>query len=157
VVHQGYYIDGIYYEPYVGTQHWPGLRNSDIAPLMKPHERGLIHSVYMRATPNNNLGNILDEVNAYTHVIGFVCKHEPQSAVRQIDNLVGHLHVVEAYLRVARLRAPGDYQTLLQNRFSAGALKTITERAWTALSACNWSLEQTPHHEAAFFIQSIGR
>lgn len=156
-VHQGYFIDGVYYEPYIGSEHWPSLRNRDIAPLMRPEERGVIHSVYMPSTPANNLGNILDEVNAYTHVLGFVCKHEPKSAARQANNLVGHLNVVEAYLRVARTSVRGDYDALLHNRWSAGALATITQRARSALLACGLPLAQLPRQEAAYFINAMDK
>lgn len=150
-MHAGYFIDGVYYEPYIGAEHWPSLRNRDIAPLMQSEEKGIIYSVYMRATPNNNLGNILDEVNAYTHVLGFICRHEPESAGRQAVNLIGHLHVVEAYLRVTRTNRPDEYAKLIGDRLSAGAITTITTRAWSALLACGLSAAQLPRGEADYF------
>ena len=153
--HAGYFIDGVYYEPYIGAEHWPNLRNRDIAPLMRTEERGLIHSVYMRATPDNNLGNILDEVNAYTHVLPFVCKHEAESAPRQAQNLIGHLNVVEAYLRVARTGRPSEYATLQKNRLSSGAIVTITSRAWAALQGCGLPAAQLPNQEATYFARSL--
>ncbi len=153
--HQGYFIEGIYYEPYVSPEHWPRLRNRDIAPLMRAEERGLIHSVYMQSTPNNNLGNILDEVNAYTHVLRFVCKHEPASTRRQANNLIGHLNVVEAYLRIARISARSDYEALLHNRLSAGAVTTLTQRAWSALLACGIPSAELATTEAADFTRAV--
>lgn len=153
--HAGYFIDGVYYEPYIGAEHWPSLRNRDVAPLMRTEERGLIHSVYMRATPDNNLGNILDEVNAYTHVLPFVCKHEAESAPRQAQNLIGHLHVVEAYLRVARTSRPTEYAALQKNRLSSGAIVTITSRAWAALQGCGLPSAQLPNQEATYFARSL--
>jgi len=150
--HQGYFIDGMYYEPYVGASNWPSLRNRDIAPLMRQEERGIISSVYMRATPANNLGNILDEINAYTHVLSFVCRHEPTSVGRQVINLIGHLNVVEAYLRVTRTSRPDEYMVLLQNRLSSGAIYTITSRAWSALQNCGVPTTQQPRVEVLHFL-----
>lgn len=153
--HQGYFIDGTYYEPYIAPEHWPSLRNRDILPLLLAGERGPISSIYMPATPENNLGNILDEVNAYTHGMAFICRHEPQSAKRQATNLLGHLNVVEAYLRTARTRLPNEYQALLKNRYSAGAIKTITERAWVALATCGLAQSSLPNREAMVFVGAL--
>lgn len=153
--HQGYFMDGVYYEPYVAPEYWPTLRNKDVAPLMLPDEKGPIYSIYMPSTPANNLGNILDEVNAYTHGMTFICKHEPQSAKRQAANLIGHLNVIEAYLRTARTRLPAEYKTLIENRLSAGALTTITQRAWAALSACGLPQGTLGSGEATNFIRAF--
>jgi hypothetical protein len=152
-VHQGFSIDGVYYEPYVSAQHWPATNNSDVAPTMLSSERGAIHSIYMRHAPKNNLGNVLDEVNAYSHVIGFVCKNEPSTAPKQIANLRGHLNVVEAYLRLLRTSRPGEYRALSINRLSAGALITITSRARAALLACGQLESEVPKVEAEYFSQ----
>lgn len=154
-VHQGYFIDGVYYEPYISQEHWPSFHNRDIAVIMQAEEKGVIYSVYMRSTPENNMGNVLDEVNAYTHVLGFVCQHERNSVGRQATNLIGHLHLLEAYLRTTRTSRPEEYATLLKNRLSAGAIRTITTRAWDALMGCGLPAAQLPRQEAIYFVRSL--
>lgn len=150
--HYGFFIDGVYYEPYVEPAAWPSLHNEDVIPEIATAERGRIYWNYLRNTPRNNLGNILDEVNAYTHVLKFICMNEPQSCRRQADNLIGHLQVVEVYLRLTRTKRPGEYAALAKNRQSLGAIRTITGRAWDALLACGLPGVQLPRQEAAYLV-----
>jgi hypothetical protein len=151
--HSGYYIEGIYYEPnFTDAKVWPAVTNDLVSANLKPEERSIISSVYMRTTPKNHLGNILDEMNAYSHVIQFVCKNEPTSAPKQIANLMGFLHVEEAYLRVVRSGFPQEYQRLSASRENRGALRLITERAWTGLVACGVRPKDLPTAEAKYFI-----
>ncbi|MQA40758.1 hypothetical protein [Rugamonas aquatica] len=153
--HQGYYIDGVYYEPYLAASAWPSLRNEEVGPWMRGDEKGNIYSLYMRATPKNTLGNALDEVNAYGQVLPFVCRNEADSADRQIRNLLGQLYVVEAFLRVARMARPEDYRALTRRHASAGALKTITGRAWYALVACGVPAAQLPNQETRYLLERM--
>ena len=88
-------------------------------------------------------------------MLPFVCKHEAESAPRQAQNLIGHLNVVEAYLRVARTGRPSEYATLQKNRLSSGAIVTITSRAWAALRGCGLPDAQMPNQEATYFARSL--
>lgn len=153
--HQGYFIHGTYYEPYVTPSAWPNLRNRDVMPNMLSAEKGIMYSVYMTSTLDNRLGNIMDEVNAYSHVAPFVCRHERESAEKQVRNLVGLLHIVEAYLRVARIVATVEYSALLSNLASAGAIVTITRNAWSALAACGVPRQMVPRSETEAFVARL--
>jgi hypothetical protein len=159
-VHRGYFIDGTYYEPYLAREAgapapWPQLANKEVYPYILPDEKGVIYSVYMPSTPNNHLGNVIDEINAYAHVAGFVCVNEPDSAAKQIRNLVGHLHLQEAYLRVLRLSRTTDYLTLANDRESRGAMVSITTKAWDALRRCGITDNAIPSREMKYFLTLI--
>lgn len=151
-VHAGYFIDGVYYEPYVSSGAWPRLTNKDVQPLMQLEERGIIYRVYMPSTQGNNLGNVLDEINAYSHVAEFVCKNEPGSGGKQVANLIGHLHLQEAYLRVARMTRPAEYKMMSESRAARGAIRTLFERAVRGLRACDVPDISIPRKEALYFI-----
>ncbi len=151
-VHDGFYIEGIYYEPYVHREAWPALTNSDVGKYMVAEERGVISSVYMPNTPKNNLGNVLDEINAYSHVAGFICRNEPSSADKQVRNLAGLLQVEEAYLRVARTMLPTEYMRMAAARETRGAIETLYGRAVDALRACGVPDTAIPGKEARYFL-----
>lgn len=157
--HEGYFIDGVYYEPYLRRDAWPSLVNRDIAGYMSGSERGPIYTFYVLNTPTNHLGNVVDELNAYQHVLQFICANEPESTQRQVQNLIGHLHLQEAYLRTLRTVFPGEYARLARNRESRGALITITERVWRSLAACGLPKDRIPSTEAYYFrelVQKLG-
>lgn len=155
--HSGYFIDGNYYEPYVDSRYWPALKNREVLPGIREHEKGVMVSLYMRSTPDNNLGNVLDEINAYSHVAPFVCQHESQSAEKQVRNLTGLLHIVEAYLRATKALPNEAYTRLVTNPVSSGALATIVTNAWRALMACGVDRRMIPQHEASAFINDPRR
>jgi len=142
-VHQGYFIDGIYFEPYLTAEHWPSLRNQDIRPLIQAGEQSIITTVYMPSTPNNGLANILDELNAYGQVIDFICMNEPSSSAKQVTNTVGFLRVLEVYFR-ALAANPAAYAQLINDRLSGGAVETIVGRGHAALNACGVSAAKIP-------------
>lgn len=150
--HQGYFIDGIYYEPYVNQAAWPGVSNQDIAPHMLPAERGLIFTNYVLGLPANHLGNVVDEINAYSHVVEFVCRNEPPSASKQVASLLGHLQLQEAYLRTLRIAKPDEYKLLARNLESRGAMVEITNRAWLALQSCGVEPGAIPSTEIEVFV-----
>lgn len=152
-VHAGFFIDGVYYEPYVVKSAWPALTNSDIMGSLLPEERGVISAFYLPSTPRNTMGNILDEINAYSHVAGFVCLNEPGSGVKQVHNLAGHMLLLEAYLRQARTRLPADYIKLAASRVSRGAIETLYFRAVAALKACGAVDPQIPGRETKHFLE----
>jgi hypothetical protein len=156
-IHQGYFIDGIYYEPYLNRAAWPSLTNQHIARYVTDQERGIIFSVYSRNTPSNHLGNVLDEINAYSAVAGFVCKNEPASGAKQVRNLIGHLQLQEAYLRTVRHSLPSEYAQLVRSRESSGAVVTITKNAWSALESCRVHSDQVVRSEALHFIELVER
>jgi hypothetical protein len=115
VAHRGYWINGTeYLKPYLTDVNlWPSITNKDILPYLAS---GPITSQYARNTPNNTLANCIDEINAYTHVIGFVSTHEPESAHKQIDALKGHINMVNVYL----------YELQRQNKqLTPGALEVV--------------------------------
>ncbi len=150
--HQGFFVNGLYYEPYAKAQAWPELTNQKVAPHLLPHERGTVFDLYMRNTPENHLGNIADEINAYGHVLPFICQHEPTSTGKQARSLIGFLHIVEGYLRTLRTVMPGEYQKLAASMETRGALILIIERGWAALRKCGISDAAIPTYEASRFI-----
>lgn len=134
--HQGYYIDGVYYEPYLDGSAWPALTNGAVLHQLLPAEQSAASQRYATITPQNTLGNVVDEINAYAHVLPFSCRNEPDTAGKQVNLLVGFLNLGEAYLRTLRTRLPEEYSRLRANQASRGALLLVTERAYTALSKC---------------------
>lgn len=95
LANRGYWINGaVYLRPYITDAIWPTLKNSD---LLSQLPDGPITHQYVRGTPANGLANCLDEINAYSHVIGFVAWHEPESLPKQVQNLRGLLLLAEAY------------------------------------------------------------
>jgi len=95
--HGGFWINGNeYLRPYVtDAAYWPRLKNQDILPRLS---NGPIANQYARNAPANSLANCIDEINAYTHVIGFIGSHEPGSLGKQIAALKGHIEMVAVYL-----------------------------------------------------------
>lgn len=153
--HQGYFIDGTYYEPYLKTGAWPALNNEEVRPYLQHHERGLITNLYANNTPKNHLGNIVDEINAYTHVLPYICQHEPESAEKQIKNITGFLHLTEAYLRTLRTFLPAEYHRFTQEKEARGAYKLIMQRAWKSLKECKVQANTIPSQETIYFFSRI--
>lgn len=151
-MHVGFFIQGVYYEPYLRNNAWPSLKNRDIAPFLYPDEQSVISSVYLPSTPDNSVGNILDEINAYSHVAGFICRNEPQSSKKQAINLSGHLSLLGAHLRASRTRLPTEYHNLLAMRESAGAIDTIYRRSIQALAACGVLASRASDSEITYFL-----
>lgn len=152
MVHQGFFIDGVYYEPYLKKEAWPTLTNNDVRPHMVPEERGTIYSLYVLNTPGNRLGNVLDEINAYSHVAAFICKNEPESAEKQTRNLIGLMHLQEAFLRVTRQSRPDEYLKVSNSREVRGAIQTISTRAVQALRTCGVADVIIPSRETNYFL-----
>lgn len=153
--HQGFFIDGVYYEPYLNRSSWPNLTNEQVRPYMRPEEKGVIYSLYVQNTPDNHLGNVVDELNAYGHVLEFICKNEPESTEKQVRNILGFLHLQEAYLRAIRIAMPEDYKRLAYNRQSRGAVITVTDRAWKAMQVCGFTATQIPSQEVEYFAAVV--
>lgn len=151
-VHLGYFIEGVYYEPYLTRSAWPSLTNKDVQPYMTGAEQGVIYRYYVLNSPDNHLGNVVDEINAYGHVLQFVCRNEPESADKQIANLAGHLQLQEAYLRTLRLRLPAEHTRLARTRESRGAISLISQRAWAALKGCGVAEAAIPGQELIYFL-----
>lgn len=135
-VHQGFYIKGTYYEPYLNPSSWPSMTNSELIGKILPSEMSNITSLYARNTPNNTLGNVVDELNAHSQVAEFICRNEPQSGDKQVRNIFGHLLLQEAFLRNIRIAKPAEYKSLSLSKTSRGAMFTITTNSWTALARC---------------------
>ena len=151
--HDGFFIDGIYYEPYLHPDAWPRLSNAEIDKYLTPQERTIITAIYLPNTPKNNLGNVLDEINAYSHVAKFICDNEPLSAEKQVRNLLGHLQLQEAYLRVLRTTSPAEYWQLAVRRESRGAMVTLNARAVQALRACGVGAARIPAAEVGYLLR----
>jgi len=137
--HQGYSVAGTYLAPYVSHASWPFLNNADVAAYLSPSEKSAlepIYSSYIRQIPQNRLGNVLDEVNAYSQTVPFLCQETPGQAVAHLHNLVGHLTLVEFYLRTLRERFPAQHEKLTKNRVSRGALETLVANAYKTLNLC---------------------
>lgn len=132
--HQGFYVDGTYYEPYLASSAWPALRNQD---LMGDHDIGpSLARKYLETAPGNTLGNVLDEINAYAHVAGFVCINEPATAGKQVRALRSFLALGSTYLRTTRISAPQEYMRLVSMPASVGAINLIARKAYATLARC---------------------
>lgn len=153
VSNSGFFLDGIFYEPYLNASHWPNLKNADVAIRLLPSEKSLITSVYFQTTPDNNLGNIIDEINAYSQTHIFICRNEPQSIDKQRVNLVGFLRVLEAYLRILRITSPKEYEKFVNDAQGAGAVDTFVLKAWEALASCGAPIATFRFPEAVQFIR----
>jgi hypothetical protein len=153
--HFGYYIEGTYYEPYLNQSKWTNIRNADITKNIRSEERSNISELLVRPNPKNGLGSILDEINAYTHVLLFVCRNEPGSTNKQISNIDGLLKIVEVYLRTIRIEAPNQYINLLNDRESSGAIETIMQRAWLKLRECDTSRNYIYPEATNFVNESV--
>lgn len=151
--HQGFYVNGIYYEPYLRRDAWPSLTNEKVRPyLLDQERRGPIYQLYALNTPNNHLGNLVDEINAYGHVLPFVCRNEPESTQKQVTNLIGFLNLTEGYLRTLRTGLPNEFERFAANREARGAFSMVMQRAWTALRECGVPDGMIPAQEAGNFI-----
>lgn len=135
-VHQGFFIDGTYYEPYLKQSAWPALTNEQVRPHVQAHEQGVIYKLYAANTPKNTLANVTDEINAYTHVLPFICINEPASAAKQIKNLTGFLHLSEAHLRTLRTQDPRQYLQFSGSKQARGVFTLVIQRALNALQTC---------------------
>lgn len=152
-IHQGFLVDGVYYEPYLNKAAWPDLTNAQIEPLLTTQERSsVVFSLYFRKTPNNNLGNIVDEINAYGQTIGIVCENEPESKLKQVTNLISFLHLSEGYLRAMRTGWPAEYVKFVGQREANGAFTLVVRNAWTALTACGVHPSYLPAQEASYLF-----
>lgn len=154
MVHQGYFIDGVYYEPYLRRDAWPTLTNEQVSSSLFDYEKGVIYRFYVLNTPKNNLGNVVDEINAYGHVLSFVCRNEPDSTEKQVANLIGFLNLTEGYLRTLRTAFPAEYQRFASQNESRGVFILVTQRAWKALRECGVSEGMIPTQESAYFMKN---
>lgn len=137
LVHSGFFVEGVYYEPYLRSTAWPQLSNEQLAQHLKSEEKNSrVFWDYVLKTPKNHLGNALDELNAHTHVVPWVCQHEPASKEIQSNNLNGFLLLVNSYLRVLEEHYESQYHELLQAVESRGALTLLVSRALSARTKC---------------------
>lgn len=151
--HEGFFVDGTYYEPYLRRDAWPSLTLAQVLPYLTEQERqGPIAGIYARSAPGNGLGNLVDEMNAYGHVLPFVCRLEAESCGKQVTNLLGFLSLTEGYLRTLRTGQPAQFQRFAQNRQARGAFTLIVQRAWAALRASGVSAAQIPAQESSYLM-----
>lgn len=159
--HTGFLIGETYYEPYLKRAAWPSLTNYHVVKYVFPHERGVIYRHYLSNTPNNHLGNVIDELNAYSQVADFICTNEPLSASKQLNNIVGHLQLLEAYLRGLRAVFPSEYEAMLISSETGGAIQTIVQNSWRAAFLCGGQEKTFRGGEAENFLkvrsQKVGR
>lgn len=137
--HQGYYIGGTYYAPYLTPSAWPTLNNSGLLPDLSADDitaLGPIYAAYMPNAPKNTIANELDEINAYTQTIPLICANAPQEVAKHLQALTGHLTLVDIYLRTLATTYSSQYRQLANNLTSRGALETIVANAYTTLNQC---------------------
>lgn len=151
--HQGYFIEGVYYEPYLKRSTWPALSNKDMLQFVKPEDLAGIYYSYVGNTPGNHLGNVVDEINAYGHVLPFICRHEVESAPTQSSNLLSFMKLQERYLQTLRERFPDEYRTLRTSIEARGVMGEVTLRARKALRACGVQEIAIPYQEMAYFTR----
>jgi len=154
LTHQGFFVDGVYYEPYVRRDAWPALSNKDLVGVLPDSEKGAIFRLYVMNAPGNHLGNVIDEINAYDHVLPFVCQYEPSSTEKQVSNLVQFLTLAEGYLRTLHATQPANYQQFAQSREARGATVLIIQRARAALQKCGFLLPAAAHPETNSLLLS---
>lgn len=140
-VHRGYghYKDGNYFEPYLAIGAWPALNNREIESYLSPEDissLGMIYTQYLKNTPQNSLGNILDEVNAYSQSLPLICGYASYRAAPHLRAFIGHINLVEVYLKVLSRSFDAQYRQLTQNQISRGALETIVADAYKTLNQC---------------------
>ena len=109
--HQGYYIDSVYTGPYLLDPVWkafPLPTNRDVLASLSYDERnGFIQRLYATNTPENTLGNVIDEVNAYRLTAGWVCQKAPKDRCqKQIVSLAGQIELAAQHLRLFRKKDP---------------------------------------------------
>jgi len=156
-VHQGFFVDGIYYEPYLQAEAWPRLTNDEVAPTVPMSQQDNVYRLYMLKTPKNNLGNLVDEINAYGHVLPFVCENEPASAGKQVTNAIGFLRLIEHFLLYLRSRDDEQYRRLAARAESRGIFTLVVQRAWRALEGCGVAEATVPMAESLAFIAAAQR
>lgn len=128
--HKGFFIDGDYVRPYITDSGWTALSNRELD--LSHYPANPATGVYVRNTPDNRLPNILDELNAYTHVLRFVALNEPASLNKQVANLIGHLYLAQAY-------ADALSQKGLSLSPEARAIaQRVVQRARTAITAIRY-------------------
>ncbi len=151
-IHQGFFVDGIYYEPYLQAEAWPRLTNDEVAPTVPMAQQDNVYWLYMLKTPKNHLGNLVDEINAYGHVLPFVCENEPARAGKQIMNTIGFLRLIEHFLLYLRSRDDEQYWQLAARVESRGIFTLVVQRAWRALEGCGVAEATVPMAESLAFM-----
>ncbi|MEM8519448.1 hypothetical protein [Janthinobacterium sp. CAN_S7] len=137
--HQGYLIEGTHYAPYLTPAAWPTLNNSTLTAAITPTDitaLGPIYRQYILNAPNNTIANELDEINAYTQTIPFICANAPHQTAQHLRALTGHIALVDIYLRTLARSFTNQYHQLTRNQTSRGALETIIANGYTALNTC---------------------
>lgn len=137
--HRAYFIDGAYYEPYLAPDAWPLINNKDVATYLTREQvlgLGPLHSNYLLNTPRNTLGNVIDEINAYSQTLPFICTEAPAQAPVHVRALAGHLTLADDYLGLLATRYPDQYRALAKHRTARGALETVIANGYTALNQC---------------------
>lgn len=155
--HAGFLIGETYYEPYLKRPSWPSLTNAQISKYVLPSEQGVIYRYYVLNTPNNHLGNVIDELNAYSQVAHFICKNEPSSAPKQLRNIVGHLQILEAYLRMLRTESPKEYEKMMDSPETASAIQTIVQNSWGGAAFCGGDAATVQGREVVSFLMLRNR
>ena len=143
--HQGYWVRGTIYDGY--TRHyWQGLKASDVDPT--PGERNQMAAIlnnYWERNPANDMGNVVDEINAYGETVPFVCAYAPTRASRQVQPLIGHLTLLNAWLRAFRTLNHSRYVELQSTNATRGIIDLTVHQAWQTLSQCG--VRQISHQE----------
>ncbi|WP_205182623.1 hypothetical protein [Burkholderia sp. LMG 13014] len=143
--HDGYWINGTIYEGYQ-SQLWKGISAGDVTP--SPDERNQMAPIlnnYWERNPSNDLGRVIDEINAYGETTAFVCLYARERASRQTGPLIGHLTLLNAWLRAFRTNAPDQYARLKTTNTTRGIIGLTVNQAWHALASCG--VQQIRHQD----------
>lgn len=135
----GYWNNGQILEGY-RQENWAGIQNRQLVPTASEQSQlAPVWEAYWKQTPDNRLGNILDEINAYSLTVGFVCRYEPKVSEKQTDPLIGHLTLLNVYLRTYRQLMPTRYKQLQSSRVTRGIIESMASQGWRALAGCGVS------------------
>jgi hypothetical protein len=109
---------------------------------------------YLRDTPDNHLGNIVDELNAYGQTLLYASPKEKGSLKKQVSNLKGHLAVVEVYLRLLEEEYPKKYVIFTKNK-AGRVLRLMCINAWKTLAKAGVDKDDVSLDRAARFIDFV--
>lgn len=158
-IKEAYFDRGKYVVPYLFNSAWTnlGLTNWDVLDrktTAEYHKIGSVVARYLRDTPDNHLGNIVDELNAYGQTLLYASPKEKGALKRQVSNLKGHLAVVEVYLRLLEEEHPKKYVIFTKDK-AGRVLRLMCINAWKTLAKAGVDKDDVSLDRAARFIDFV--
>jgi hypothetical protein len=158
-IKEAYFDRGKYVVPYLFDSAWTdlGLTNWDVLDkktTAEYHKIGSVVARYLRDTPDNHLGNIVDELNAYGQTLLYTSPKEKGALKKQIVNLKGHLAVVEVYLRLLEEEHPKKYVIFTKDK-AGRVLRLMCINAWKTLAKAGVDKDDVSLDRAARFIDFV--